>query len=292
MKVLIFGATGMVGQGVLLECLRDPEVELIVAVGRTATGAQNPKLHEVVHGDLSNLAAIESKLRGFDACFYCLGVSSSGMKQADYERLTYGFTLAAAETLNRLKPGMTFIYVSGAGTDSTETRPQHVGARKRAHGERASSSASEGLHVPAGLHRAAGRDSIENTLVSSPLHDRTTAFPAPPPGNSQADIIDSRNWPGHASAWLGTAMRNRSWRSATFAPLSNGELARKPAQASLLVIAALSGRDQLAWRVLARSPPGSGRFVWRGREPHRRRRSAIREQARRRVSEPRNRSRR
>lgn len=120
MKVLIFGATGMIGQGVLLECRRDPEVELIVTVGRTATGVQDSKLHEIVHSDMANLAAIESKLRGFDACFYCLGVSSSGMKQADYERLTYGFTLAAAETLNRLKPGMTFIYVSGSGTDSTE----------------------------------------------------------------------------------------------------------------------------------------------------------------------------
>jgi uncharacterized protein YbjT (DUF2867 family) len=120
MKVLIFGATGMVGQGVLLECLRAPDVELAVTCGRNATGAQNPKLREIVHAETGNLAAIEAELTGFDACFFTLGVSSSGMKEADYERITYDLTLAAAETLSRLNPGMTFIYVSGAGTDSTE----------------------------------------------------------------------------------------------------------------------------------------------------------------------------
>jgi uncharacterized protein YbjT (DUF2867 family) len=120
MKVLLFGATGMVGQGVLRECLRDPEVELAVTVGRTATGASDEKLREIVHRDMSSLAAIEGELAGFDACFFCLGVSSSGMKEADYERITYGLTLAAAEMLSRLNKGMTFIYVSGSGTDSSE----------------------------------------------------------------------------------------------------------------------------------------------------------------------------
>lgn len=120
MKVLIFGATGMVGQGVLLECLRAPDVELAVTCGRSATGAQDPKLREIVHKDLSSYAGIERELAGFDACFFTLGVSSSGMKEADYARITYDLTLAAAEALSRLSPGMTFIYVSGAGTDSTE----------------------------------------------------------------------------------------------------------------------------------------------------------------------------
>ncbi|MGA3136654.1 MAG: NAD-dependent epimerase/dehydratase family protein [Terracidiphilus sp.] len=120
MKVLVFGATGMVGQGVLRECLLDPEVELAVTVGRTATGGQNPKLREIVRGDLRSYEGIEDELTGFDACFFCLGVSSGGMKEADYERVTYGLTLATAETLSRVNPGMTFIYVSGAGTDSTE----------------------------------------------------------------------------------------------------------------------------------------------------------------------------
>lgn len=120
MKVLIFGATGMVGQGVLRECLQAEDVELAVTCGRSATGAENPKLHEIVHKDLSSYEGIEQELSGFDACFFTLGVSSTGMKEADYARITYDLTLAAAETLSRLNPGMTFIYVSGAGTDSSE----------------------------------------------------------------------------------------------------------------------------------------------------------------------------
>jgi uncharacterized protein YbjT (DUF2867 family) len=120
MRVLIFGATGMLGQGVLRECLLDPGVEVVVTIGRTATGAQNPKLHEIAHKNMENYADIEQELAGFDACFFCLGVSSSGMKEADYTRLTYGITLAAAGTLSRVNPGMTFIYVSGSGTDSSE----------------------------------------------------------------------------------------------------------------------------------------------------------------------------
>jgi len=120
MKILLFGATGMVGQGVLRECLLDPDVQLVQTVGRTATAAQHPKLREIVHQDLWHYGAIESNLSGFDACFFCLGVSSSGMSEDAYERVTYGITLAAAETLCRLNPRMTFIYVSGTGTDSSE----------------------------------------------------------------------------------------------------------------------------------------------------------------------------
>jgi uncharacterized protein YbjT (DUF2867 family) len=125
MKVLLFGATGMVGQGVLRECLRDPEVELAVTVGRSSAGELNsdlrgPRLLEIVHRDLADLSAIEGELFGFDACFFLLGVSSSGMKEADYQRITHDLTLAAAQTLSRISPGMTFIYVSGAGTDTTE----------------------------------------------------------------------------------------------------------------------------------------------------------------------------
>lgn len=120
MNVLIFGATGMVGQGVLRECLLDPEVQSVATVGRSASGVQNAKLREIVHADLWNYAAIENQLTGFDACFFCLGVASAGMSQPDYERITYGITIAGAETLCRLNPRMTFIYVSGASTDSSE----------------------------------------------------------------------------------------------------------------------------------------------------------------------------
>jgi uncharacterized protein YbjT (DUF2867 family) len=120
MKVILFGATGMVGQGVLRECLRDPDVTLIRIVGRNASGVDHPKVRETIHPDLWNYSSIEPDLTGFDACFFCLGVSSVGMPESDYERITYGITLAAAETLVRLNPGMTFVYVSGAGTDSSE----------------------------------------------------------------------------------------------------------------------------------------------------------------------------
>jgi uncharacterized protein YbjT (DUF2867 family) len=120
MNVLLFGATGMVGQGVLRECLLDPDVRFVQAVGRTATGAQHAKLREIVRQDLLHYEAIEGNLSGFDACFFCLGVSSAGMKETDYVRVTYDITMAAAEVLCRLNPQMTFIFVSGAGTDSSE----------------------------------------------------------------------------------------------------------------------------------------------------------------------------
>lgn len=120
MKVVIFGATGMVGRAALLECLRDGDVTQIVTVGRTATGTSDPKVLELVHPDLTDYSAIESRLAGIDACFFCLGVASTGMKEADYDRVTFGFTLAAATTLSRINPGMTFVYVSGSGTDSSE----------------------------------------------------------------------------------------------------------------------------------------------------------------------------
>jgi uncharacterized protein YbjT (DUF2867 family) len=120
MNILIFGATGMVGQGVVRECLLDPHVDMVQTIGRSLTGLQHPKLREIVHADLWHYESIEAALSGFDACFFCLGVSSAGMKQQEYERITCGITLAAADTLARLNPQMTFIYVSGAGTDSSE----------------------------------------------------------------------------------------------------------------------------------------------------------------------------
>ena len=109
----------MVGQGVLRECLLDPEVESVTTFGRRASGVAHPKLTELVHPDLLDFSAIRSRLSGFDACFFCLGVSSLGLTKDAYRRVTYDITLAAAETLVGLNPGMTFVYVSGAGTDST-----------------------------------------------------------------------------------------------------------------------------------------------------------------------------
>jgi len=110
----------MVGQGVLRECLLDPEVELVQIIGRTASGVQHAKIREMVQSDLLNYADVEPQLAGFDACFFCLGISVSGTTEADYERITYGITMALAQVLERLSPGLTFVYVSGAGTDSSE----------------------------------------------------------------------------------------------------------------------------------------------------------------------------
>jgi len=121
MKIVLFGATGMVGQGVLRECLREPQVEKVLAVGRTATGQSDPKLTELVLLDMFNFSAIEPQLKGYDACFFCLGISSAGMSEKDYRHITYDLTLAAAKTLVKLNPNITFIYVSGQGTDSSGT---------------------------------------------------------------------------------------------------------------------------------------------------------------------------
>jgi uncharacterized protein YbjT (DUF2867 family) len=120
MNVILFGGTGMVGQGVLRECLLDSEVQQILSIVRTPSGQQHPKLHELIHADFFDYSSIESELTGFDACFFTLGVSSAGMDEAKYTHLTYDLTLAAATTLAKLNPQMTFLYVSGAGTDSTE----------------------------------------------------------------------------------------------------------------------------------------------------------------------------
>lgn len=120
MRAILFGATGMVGQGVLRESLLSNEVSEVVTIGRSATGQQNVKLREIVLKDLSDLRTVESQLTGFDACFFCLGVSSVGMTEADYTRVTYDLTLAVARTLVRLNSDMTFVYVSGTGTDSSE----------------------------------------------------------------------------------------------------------------------------------------------------------------------------
>ena len=110
----------MVGQGVLRECLLDPNVQQVLSIVRTPTNQHHPKLRELVPTDFFDYSAIEFELTGFDACFFCLGVSSAGMDEAKYKHLTYDLTLAAATTLAKLNPNMTFVYVSGAGTDSTE----------------------------------------------------------------------------------------------------------------------------------------------------------------------------
>ena len=120
MKVILFGATGMVGQGVLRECLLDTGVEIVLAVGRSLSGQKHTKLREILHDNFMDFSSIEPQLAGYDACFFCLGVSSLGMDEERYRHLTYDITIAAATTLARLNPQMVFVYVTGRGTDSTE----------------------------------------------------------------------------------------------------------------------------------------------------------------------------
>ncbi|WP_335982580.1 MULTISPECIES: NAD(P)H-binding protein [Streptomycetaceae] len=120
MKVILFGASGMVGQGVLRECLRDPDVTEVLAVARSPLAAAHPKLRQVFHDDFTDFTAVAGQLAGADACFYCLGVSAAGHSSQDYTRITYDCTLAAARTVAAGNPGLTFTYVSGEGTDSTE----------------------------------------------------------------------------------------------------------------------------------------------------------------------------
>ncbi|KUL32664.1 NAD-dependent epimerase/dehydratase family protein [Actinoplanes awajinensis] len=118
MRVIVFGATGMVGQGVLRECLLASDVTEVLVVTRSPTGVRHAKLREVTVADFADLSAIKGELSGYDACFYCLGVSSVGMDEAAYTRVSYDFPMAAARTLAELSPEMTFVYVSGAGTDA------------------------------------------------------------------------------------------------------------------------------------------------------------------------------
>jgi len=121
MKVVVFGATGMVGNSVLRECLDDPRIDEVVTVGRNPSGTTAPKIVDIVHRDMLDFSAIEADLTGADACFFCLGVSSAGMNEADYTRITHDITLAAATTLSGVNPQMVFVYVSGESADSTET---------------------------------------------------------------------------------------------------------------------------------------------------------------------------
>lgn len=120
MNIILFGATGMVGQGVLRECVLAPDVKTALCIGRSPSRSGHLKVCDLVLHDLTDYAQVAGELSGFDECFFCLGVSSSGMNEADYSRITYSITMAAAETLAKLNPQMTFIYVSGQGTDSSE----------------------------------------------------------------------------------------------------------------------------------------------------------------------------
>jgi hypothetical protein len=119
-RTIVTGTTGMVGEGVLHECLLDPGVEAVLVINRRPCGVSHPKLTEIIHKDFFDLSSIEGQLGGYNACFFCLGVSSVGMKEPEYYKMTYTLTMHVADTLCRLNPDMIFNYISGSGTDSTE----------------------------------------------------------------------------------------------------------------------------------------------------------------------------
>jgi uncharacterized protein YbjT (DUF2867 family) len=120
MRVIVFGASGMVGQGVLRECLLDPRISDVLVIGRTTSGQPDAKLREIIHPDLADLSALEAELTGYDAAFYCVGTTSTAHDEKAYRAITYDITLAVGRTLARLSPAMTFVYVSGAGAATSE----------------------------------------------------------------------------------------------------------------------------------------------------------------------------
>jgi uncharacterized protein YbjT (DUF2867 family) len=120
LKVIITGATGMIGEGVLYECLNHAEVEKVLVISRNPCGYSHPKLNEIIHKDLSNISSLSESVKGYNACYFCLGVTSLGKNEEDYTRLTYTLTLDFATILASYNPDMTFCYISGASTDSSE----------------------------------------------------------------------------------------------------------------------------------------------------------------------------
>ena len=120
MKVIITGATGMVGQGVLLECLDHSQITGVLSISRVTTGISHPKLKELLHNDFSDFSSVNEELNGYDACYACMGVSSAGVDESTYTKLTYDFTMVLARAIFALNSDMTYTYVSGQGTDSSE----------------------------------------------------------------------------------------------------------------------------------------------------------------------------
>ena len=119
-KVIVTGATGMVGKGVLLECLDHPQIGEVLSISRDLLDLEHPKLRQLIHSDFSNFDGVADQFRGFDACFMCMGVSSAGMNEEEFSKLTFTYTIALAKAAYQANPQMTVTYVSGEGTDSTE----------------------------------------------------------------------------------------------------------------------------------------------------------------------------
>lgn len=164
LRVVLTGATGMVGEGVLHECLHHPDVEQVLVIGRRPCGVSHPRLREILHDDFFDLSSIEDILHGYNACFFCLGVSSIGMKEPEYRRLTYDLTMHVARTLIRANPDLTFCYVSGAGTDGTE-RSNTMWARVKGKTENDLLELGTGRHYMFRPGYMQPTDGLKNTLA-------------------------------------------------------------------------------------------------------------------------------
>jgi len=200
MNVVIFGASGMVGQGVLLECLRDTGVERVRVIGRSSAGQQHAKLREVLVKDLFDVASYAAEMTGLDACFFCLGVSSAGMTEAAYRRLTYDLTVVIAQELAARNSALCFVYVSGAGTDSTE-RSRTMWARVKGATENAllrMHALPQRVHVPARHHPTARWHSLEDARLSPWLRGDGAGAASLAPCVSQLDPDDAGDWAGDA----------------------------------------------------------------------------------------------
>jgi hypothetical protein len=209
MKVILFGATGMVGQGALRECWLAPDVETVLAVGRSATGAQNPKLRELVRPDLFDLAPVETELRGYDACFFCLGVSSAGMREDAYRHLTYDLTLSIAERLARLNPSMAFVTSQAQGRIP---RPLDVGPGQRPDRERPPPPPFRAVY----LFRpgtSAKRHRLKTPLYRAPL----AVMGLLPRGGRSSRVWSAHRQVGRA-CWRSSASGSAVWRSGTSTP--------------------------------------------------------------------------
>jgi uncharacterized protein YbjT (DUF2867 family) len=190
-RAIITGATGMVGEGVLLECLNHPDVERVLVVNRKPGGVTHAKLREVVHSDFFDLAPIEQQLIGFNACFFCLGVSSLGMSQEDYARVTHDLTLNVAGLLAKLNPDMTFCYVTGAGTDGTE-RGRVVWARVKGATENALIRLFKHAYMfrPGFMKATPGQKNIKSYISSLPGSIRSAGRCTP------RAFVPCRKWAG------------------------------------------------------------------------------------------------
>lgn len=236
MKIVLFGATGMLGQGVLREALRAPDVERVLLVVRAPTGASHPKLDELVHRDFADFEGVASRFADFDACVYCLGVSAAGMSEGDYRHVTYDFALAAAGVLARVNPGMVLVYVSGAGTDSSEKgrsmwarvkgetenallrlpfkaaymfRPAYI---HPAHGERSKTASYRWIYAATGwlfpLLKMLFRGQVTTTEEVAKAMLRVVREGAPAPVLENADLVKLGNVTPSP-----TKTRERAWRA-------------------------------------------------------------------------------